>query len=175
MQNEFKDLREMAQRAVATSTHTSVEMENSIQGQLWKSDPTRQDEGAESISVLAPRRPSVYPMAVVSPCDCPLEEEGKQTNQTRSVARPAHCDTDLYNLRFLCDGVQRKERREKKKVAGSKLAGQCFSKFSTPTNPRDSRLTGTVTDGAEGPVISASLLRTWVMATLLSVRLHLEV
>lgn len=92
------------------------------------------------------------------------------------LPRPAHCDTDLDNLRFLCDGVQRKERREKKKkVAGSKLAGQCFSKFSMPANPRDSRLTGTVTEGAEGPVISASLLRAWVTATLLSFRLHLQV
>lgn len=91
------------------------------------------------------------------------------------LPRPAHWDTDLYNLRFLCEGVQRKERREKRKVAESKLAGQCFSKFSMPTNPRDSRLTGIVTEGAEGPVISASLLRTWVMATLLSFGLHLQV
>lgn len=70
--------------------------------------------------------------------------------------------------------MQRKERREKK-VAGSKLAGQCVLKFSMPTNPRGSRLTGTATEGAEGTVISASLLRTWVMAALLSFRLHLEV
>lgn len=34
MQKELKDLREMASRAVATSTHTSIETENSIQGQL---------------------------------------------------------------------------------------------------------------------------------------------
>lgn len=64
--------------------------------------------------------------------------------------------------------MQNKEKREEEKAAGSKLASQVFAKFSMPTNHRGGWLTGTVTEDADGPRISASLLRTWVMSVLLS-------